>query len=497
MTPRTQPARLTKGRCGAALYREAARSGTLGGHIGLVKRTWPLLAAAIVLSLGGAYLSRTLLNRHLRTPGAPAWLNAMCESAEGGRISCDKVLASRWAWIPPINEGDPKGQVRYPVAGLGVAYYIMLLTWFAGVGRPSYASRRWHLLPLTVNACGVLGSVGFVWLMAFEVDAWCPLCLATHVINGALLAVNILLRPHAPARAQHPKSKAERTARASTEAAVPRYPSRRLALVVIGLGVMITGALNQGNQIARLSSVNKRMRKVIQDVQRSGEALAAGYQSEPEKEITIRPDDPMRHNGEGLPVMVVWSDFECEHCRKFAEDFEETYYGQFDGFVRMVFKHFPLCMDCNKYLKTRAHPYSCKAARLAEAVRMQGGDEKFWKVHDLLFRRQDRLKDLDPRTVATGLGLDPDKLIADMSSDAVQRRIAEDIDQGRSLGVSATPAVFLGGRRISSLARSVPSFWKVMGALARQERAQRQGDTRQGDKPAAATPDSRGQPGAR
>lgn len=435
-------------------------------------RTTIFLFAAVLLSFGGAFLSGMLLNKHMGTPGAPAWLNALCESGEGGSVSCDKVLASRWAWIPPKKQGDPKDKVRYPVAGLGTAYYIMLLTWFVGVGRCSYASRRWHLLPLILNACGILGSSGFVFVMAFELDKWCPLCLAIHAINGLLLVVNILLRPRTPPIGPQAPRGADRNVRTAAEAVPQRHPSLRLSLVVIGLGVLLVGWLNQGSRIKGLLSQNRRMRTAIEEVQRSAEALLAVYQSQPAKRIIVRPDDPIRHNAPGLPAMIVWSDFECTHCRKFAVDFENKYYKEFEGFLRIVYKHFSFCMDCNKYSKTRMHPNSCKAARIAEAVRLQGGNEKFWQVHDLLFEQQDRLEDLDPRGIARALDLDPARLIADMDSVAVKKRIAEDIDQGHTVGVTAIPAVFLGGRKVSSLARSVPAFWKLMAGVAKQAKTE-------------------------
>ena len=94
-----------------------------------MRRTWPLLTAAIVLSFAGVYLSGALLGKHMHVPGTPAFLNSLCES-ESGNLSCDAVLNSRWGVFPPkpedlqesVDKDAPK-PVRIPVAYLGMAYY--------------------------------------------------------------------------------------------------------------------------------------------------------------------------------------------------------------------------------------------------------------------------------------------------------------------------------------------------------------------------------------
>ena len=459
------------------------------GKVMTVRRTAPLVVPAIVLSLSGAYVSRVLLNKHVNPSASPSWVQAVCEPGEVGRVSCDEVLASRWAWIPPKKDSDPEDTVRYPVAGLGMAYFVILLVWYVLVGRCGHERRRWHLLPLGMNSFGLVGSVGFTVLMAFDLDVWCPLCVVTHVINALLFVVNILLWPlPVGGRPAEPDSAADGRAE---DVAAGRHPSFRLAVAAVALGVMIVGAMNQNNQIKRLAYQRARLLEIVKQVQGSAESLVAMHQNAKAHEITLRPDEAVRHGRPGGPLTVIWSDFECNHCGKFAKELEEQYREHFGGLLRIVFKHYPLTPECNRYVQRPVHPHSCKGARLAEAARIQGGSKKFWQAHDLLFERQESLGTMDPREFAADLGLDPERLVADMHSDTVDQRIAEDVEQGRSVGVKATPTVFIDGREVSGLARRVPAFWKLLGNLTRSEwgRQQRAGTS--------VTPGSPGPPGAR
>ena len=97
-------------------------------------------------------------------------------------------------------------------------------------------------------------------------------------------------------------------------------------------------------------------------------------------------------------TVVVFGDFQCPACAIFETNLngwvvptaEKSY-----GGVKVVFKHWPLSPACNKHTGRDAHPKACIAARAAEAARIVGGDEAFWKMHDLLFASREALKDAD------------------------------------------------------------------------------------------------------
>src|SRR5262249_6243216 len=103
--------------------------------------------------------------------------------------------------------------------------------------------------------------------------------------------------------------------------------------------------------------------------------------------------------------------------------------------------HFPL---------TKLHRNALAAAHAAEAARNQN---KFWEMHDRLYRNQKAWADLsDPRPVfisyAQELGLNLEKFLHDLDSPEVDHRIAADVQKGESLGVTGTPTVFIEGQML-------------------------------------------------
>jgi protein-disulfide isomerase len=101
--------------------------------------------------------------------------------------------------------------------------------------------------------------------------------------------------------------------------------------------------------------------------------------------------------------------------------------------VKLVFKNFPLTK----------HAFAKKDAVAAFAARRQG---KFWEYHDLLFENVDTLSDQKFRQIARELGLDLERFEKDIKDLKIVARINQDIRLGASMGVRATPTVFINGR---------------------------------------------------
>ena len=135
-----------------------------------------------------------------------------------------------------------------------------------------------------------------------------------------------------------------------------------------------------------------------------------------------------------------FGDFQCPPCGLLHPVLKEME-KEFGSQLRVIFRHFPLA---------QAHPHAIPAARAAEAAGMQG---KFWEMHDLIFENQQTWKTaFDARPTFEGyaakLGLDMGKFRRDVTSNAVDQRIALDGRRASALGVTGTPTVFMNGREI-------------------------------------------------
>ena len=148
--------------------------------------------------------------------------------------------------------------------------------------------------------------------------------------------------------------------------------------------------------------------------------------------VPVQANDP--HKGAAAPLVTIveFSDFQCPFCGRLAEALDEVV-AAYPEDVRLVFKHFPLPMHAD------AEP----GARATLAAHEQG---KFWEMHDLLFANARAMSRADLLAHARTLGLDMTRFEADLDSDALKRRVADDTSLGKTLEVSSTPTFFVNGR---------------------------------------------------
>lgn len=141
--------------------------------------------------------------------------------------------------------------------------------------------------------------------------------------------------------------------------------------------------------------------------------------------------DHLRDRADARATIVEYGDYECPYCaaaRPVLAALVE------DGWIRLVFRNFPLA---------DVHPYALTAALAAEAAGAQG---RFWPMHDMLFTHQRRLRDVDLARYAAELGLPPGSVIGD-AAQPYGDKVEADFASGLDSGVRATPALFLDGRQ--------------------------------------------------
>ncbi len=165
-------------------------------------------------------------------------------------------------------------------------------------------------------------------------------------------------------------------------------------------------------------------------------------------------------------IMIEWSDFQCPFCSKFYTDtfkqIEKDYIET--GKVKLIFKHFPL----------NFHENAQKAAEASECAGEQDKD-KFWAMHDKLFENQQALIVVDLKKYAVELGLKEDKFNDCLDTSKYAKKIADDMQQGQTAGISGTPGFTINGVLISG-AQPYENFKKVFEQILA-------GETPTGDQP--------------
>jgi protein-disulfide isomerase len=165
--------------------------------------------------------------------------------------------------------------------------------------------------------------------------------------------------------------------------------------------------------------------------------------------------------------VVVFSDFECPSCARFAEFVETQAQPLFAGRLKIIFKHYPLDKSCNDRTTQTVHRYACHGTAMVEAARTLGGNDAFWRAHDYVYKHREALAagKLTPQDVAAAIGLDAAALAGAVQSEQHRPRVAEDVEQARLADVRGTPAIFVEGRLVETVAATEIGFWDKLADL--------------------------------
>jgi protein-disulfide isomerase len=175
---------------------------------------------------------------------------------------------------------------------------------------------------------------------------------------------------------------------------------------------------------------------------------AAAPAAAPAALVKVSAGDAPALGPETAPVLIVeFGDFQCLFCARGSRVLR-ILFDRYPDKIRWAFKHFPL----------RGHRNSPLVHQAALAAHEQ---EKFWPFHELLYTNHGRHRMADLESYAAELGLDVPRFMERLHSPELQRRVTLDIQQGRVLGVFATPTYFINGRRVVG-ARSLAEFRELI-----------------------------------
>ncbi|MEP6809763.1 MAG: thioredoxin domain-containing protein [Chthoniobacterales bacterium] len=138
-------------------------------------------------------------------------------------------------------------------------------------------------------------------------------------------------------------------------------------------------------------------------------------------------------------VLEEFGDLQCPPCAmlaSFLKKLEQEHHGR----IRLVFRNFPLAM----------HKHAVDAARAAEAA---GAQDRYWEMSDMIYENQatwSKEERVEPifEQYAQKIGLNLARFKADRDSQEILARIGLDNQRGASLGVKATPTLFINNQRV-------------------------------------------------
>jgi len=166
--------------------------------------------------------------------------------------------------------------------------------------------------------------------------------------------------------------------------------------------------------------------------------------------VPVTSAQPSKGPNDALVTIVEFSEFQCPFCARVLptmKQIEETYGDK----VRIVWRNNPLAF----------HNNAAPAAAVAMEAFAQGGNDKFWELHDVLFQNQKALGRADLEKYAEAAGLDMDKVKKALDEGTHAKVISEDQAVANTFGARGTPYFFVNGRQLRG-AMPFPSFKAII-----------------------------------
>jgi protein-disulfide isomerase/uncharacterized membrane protein len=371
-----------------------------------------VLAGAII----GLVFAGALIYEH---NGAKTQIGStVCEAGETS--SCDKAKQSAVGRIFGL-----------PLALYGYIFY---------GGIAALACFLWLSLNETATSLlfwGAIAALAFdIFLLLYSIfvlGGVCRLCAITY-IGSLLIAIGAYLFKKRSESMIKPES--------SSLAAKGSFSAILLLTVVSGLFFHLNAQANQTPQAEGKTPEERRLREQLNEEfyrqWKTGEALGLD-----------KPQTGMKGAANPVLTIIEFADPLCPHCKAMSVVLGE-FVKKYPDKVRLIFRHYPLDIECNSAMKRAFHVGACDLARAMECAEAQG---KFWAMHDAIFAQQDvflrnPVTEQAIESLAKAADANAAQLTACFRQKITMAKVKADISAGNRIKVTGTPTVIVNDRRL-------------------------------------------------
>lgn len=160
------------------------------------------------------------------------------------------------------------------------------------------------------------------------------------------------------------------------------------------------------------------------------------------------PNAPVLGNVDGDVTIVEFFDYNCPYCKRVKLEIQALMAADPD--IRLVYREWPILGEGSVF-----------AARAALAARNQGKYEEF---HWAMMGLQGRAEEASILNAAVEIGLDADKLRADMDAPEINEHIQTSMELAAALGFNGTPSFVIGEALVPGFIKTVQFEGYVEGA---------------------------------
>ena len=195
---------------------------------------------------------------------------------------------------------------------------------------------------------------------------------------------------------------------------------------------------------AELKALREDMKTVLAEVRRLRATQAKPPRPQKKADTTVyninAGSSPIKGPKDAPVTIVEFVDLQCPFCIREYPKLKQVL-AMYPDKARLVFKHFPLGF----------HKQAKPAHAATEFARIEGGDDAFWKMHDMIVAKPKALAVSDLRGYAETLGLDLEKFDALMADPAqIDELLKKDMAEARKCKVSGTPTILINGLKLAN-----------------------------------------------
>ncbi len=334
----------------------------------------------------------------------------------GGDDGCAQVLGSRWSmWF-----GIP----------VSVASGLAYLTGIVLLSRRIVGNPTVRAVLLTLAFTVILAAAWFVSLLVFVEKAFCPYCIAAHVL-GIVFAIAVILH---------------------LSGTVPMISG--VSFAVLAVFTLIAGQIFGPKPDTHLITGDDKP----EIASRRGEFLNGG--------VAFNTDE---HPWIGYPeapyVIAEYYDYTCKSCRDVFGDLHALMKKHPDKFL-VFLSPCPLNSLCNPFFKgdSTRHPYACDLAKLSLAV-WRTNREVFPEYHEWLMKEPIPIQPAKARAKAIELCQDAESFATALADPWITRQLENSMQMNGRLQAQnpKMPKLLLGGISVMhGLAKDTATFVAMM-----------------------------------
>ncbi|MBC8292178.1 MAG: thioredoxin domain-containing protein [Proteobacteria bacterium] len=454
----------------------------------------PALVTALVAVCAVGFAVAVFLVRHKLKLGLDPSYVSSCNL--GGALNCDKVNASSYSEFL----GLPIALYAAPIYALMAFLAVQALSAIKTATSVSLQQARLVLQSTALLALiAVVYSLFLAWVSTVWLRAYCLYCIGLYTVNLAAF----LLAWKASGSPLPEVAKAPLRALASFAAPIPQ------ALLVVGVsaGVALGAYYTAGSsmeaayrgaidaQFAAVDSASTGSATSESATSESAVESSADKQPAPASkaskvappivagrghgkktsegwsmfETPIKENEFWLGNPDADVTIVKYADFQCAYCRMLSNSFK-TVMAKYGDRVRLVMRHFPMNVKCNRSMKGfDKHPVACETAWAAHCAGEQG---LFWKMHDLMYDNQPSLNVQTVDDYAAGAGADMDRFRSCLEAESTQAAIAGDVETAFRAGIYGTPRTYINDRLVTGSASASILEYYIEKALEAADSAE-------------------------